>query len=439
MTRALLALVLVQVAPAAWAEPSPEPKTIHSSFYGERGGTDPGPAIGGAAGQYMQQDNSGLHHETEEGIPSKPAEPRPAQAAAAAPRAEARVDKPVERRARIGGFSPRDPAAQRAFAGAAKEPLSDAVADRAPRGQDARRGLSLWETVGAPVEMSAAKVGSAGIDEAEGLARQEYERRILGQRSDALAPGAAGPSAAALAAAASAPSTPAVGEVFVSVDVAGGQQEALKDAVAGLSSAAGFRLDPRFPPQAAEAAGPQAAARVATSLRGWLPSDRLGAAVAAPGVLRVQVDRGGPRVEAPSAALTTLVVGLRIPEHASAGETFQRTIGELAGSARFRWTRTVGFQAVPNSKDVALVIVGELPVSKIPRLLENPGVLKVGPAPLEERYAPPPAAAPSRLEQFLAYVRVQAPLLLVLTLLLLLPSVGGLFLKIGQAFIPYQR
>lgn len=452
MTRALLAFVLVQAAPAVWAaDGEPEAKTIHSSFYGDHGGTNP--VTTGSVGEYMEN-GSKLNHDSEEGVPSKPplesssrpeAAPRaqfPTQDSAVTPRAQARQETlPVsERPSRMGAFTPRDPAAQRYYTGPAREKLSDAVADRPQRAPDARKGFSLWETVGAPVEINAARVGSSGIDEAEGLARQEYERRILGHAAGALAPGTSGADPLQRPAGSGPVSiSDAARDVFVSVDVAGGQQEALKDAVAGLSNAAGFRIDPRFPPQPSDLAGPQAAARLATSLRGWIPADRLNAAVQLPGVLRVQVDRSGTRADGIGAAVTTLVVGLRIPEHASAGETFQRTIGELAGSAHFRWTRTVGFQAVPNSKDVALVVIGEIPVSRIPRLLEHPGVLKVGPAPLDESANQAPASAPSRLEQFLGYVRVQAPLLLALTLLLLLPSVGNLLLKVGQAFIPYQR
>jgi hypothetical protein len=137
--------------------------------------------------------------------------------------------------------------------------------------------------------------------------------------------------------------------------------------------------------------------------------------------------------------MTTLVVGLRIPAHASAGETFQQTINELSQTAKFRWTRTIGFQAVPNSTDVALIVVGEVPVTRIPKLLEHPGVLKVGPAPLEPGAPVEPPKTPSRLEAFLSFARHRAPLLIALTLLLLLPSVGGGLLKLGQAFVPYER
>ncbi len=43
--------------------------------------------------------------------------------------------------------------------------------------------------------------------------------------------------------------------------------------MAGLSQAAGFRLDPRFSPLPAAFASAHAASRPSTSLRGWMPAD----------------------------------------------------------------------------------------------------------------------------------------------------------------------
>ena len=44
----------------------------------------------------------------------------------------------------------------------------------------------------------------------------------------------------------------------------------------------------------------------------------------------------------------------------------------------------------------------------------------------------------SRLERFWDYILVQAPLLLILTLLVLLPSAGGLLLRFVKTFVPYH-
>jgi hypothetical protein len=451
MRRPLSALALLVFAAPVWARGG----GMGAMFIGENKNTNP-TTTGGAA-DYME--SSARYSPTgEEGVPPPPpgtqpsetperrpqasapdAAPSPAPAAAPSgvtPQGHAeaaRVGSP------IGGFVPRDPAAQRYYEGGGRERITDAVADHPGAPGEARKTYKLWDSVGKPIEMNAAQVAKTpGVDEADSAARAEYERRILGRSNDA---GSASPAAASVAPMPAASGAPA-GEVFVTVDVSASEQAALKDAVAGLTNVAGFRVDGRFPAQPSSfssPSAPSAAARAATTLRGWVPADKVGAAVTAPGVLRVQVDRGGPRPEAATNAVTSLIVGLRIPAQASAGEVFKQTMSELDSSARFRWTKTIGFQAVPESRDVALVVVGEVPVTRIPKLLEHPAVLKIGPAPLEPAQAEPAARALTRLERFFAFTREKAPLLIALTLLLLLPSVGGALLKLGQAFVPYDR
>jgi hypothetical protein len=423
VTRPLVVLALAGAVPAAAASSG---KTFRASFIGENRATTP--ATTGAAADCLENcGRVGLGAPIEAAPPSAAAGPRRPEVRAAAPQPRIEGAQPMRR---SGGFGPRDPAAQRYEWNARRERLSDSVADRAPRREAPKpKSFALWDSVAAPIEMTSAQVARTGLGDAERLARAEYERRILGRETSFSAP------PAALAPRAPTRALP-VGDIFVSVDVAGTGPDALKDAVAGLSSAAGFRLDARFPPSASAAARPSAAA--SASLRGWLPADRVEAAVRAPGVVRVQVDRAAPRLE--GTATTSLVVGVRIPEGAGAGESFRRTVGELETAARFQWTRTIGFEAVPNSRDVALVVVGELPLARLPRLLEHPHVMKVAPAPLDPAAAAAAPAPPrSRLSRFLSYAREQAPLLVALTLLLLVPSVGGLLLRVGELFIPYRR
>jgi hypothetical protein len=228
------------------------------------------------------------------------------------------------------------------------------------------------------------------------------------------------------------------GKLFVSVDLAMPPGTQLKDAVASFSGATGFELDPRF----AEATGTLASSLA--SLRGWLPAARLAQAIQAPGVVRVEVDHGGPRPGGADAATSSLVIGLRLPSQGDSTKAFERVLGELADTAQLHWTRTIGFQSLPGSSEVALVIVGEVPVTRIPRLLAHPAVLKISPSPPAVPAAPTEQAASvpapqSAMMSFLTFARRRAPLLLLFTALFLLPQVGELALSVVRAFVPYRR
>lgn len=434
---ALRAAVAVVLAAAPCAAAGAKTFGIQRSFYGEGGGAAPPPNMTGESGQYMEnlprQDA-----EQQRKAPAAPAKTQPApesrQTAAAqpprvAPAAQVVTDTTAKPVARQGALLPRDPAQRRLeerSAQPAADRLTDAVAD--PKPEPKAQRYSLWDDMGKPVEMTTAKLADQGLEDAEQAARAEYDRRILGVE-DAVGVGALKDAPASLApGAAAAPA--AANELFVAVDLAAAPAD-LKDAVAGLTQVAGFRADARFPPQAnAFSASPSA------SVRGWLPADRVGEAARAPRVLRLEIERGGPAREPQSAAVSSLLVGIRMPAQASAGETLQRVVGELKASARFKWTRTIGFQAVPNSKELALVIAGEVPVTRIPRLLEHPAVLKIAPAPVEREERPAPK--PSRAAQFAQYVRDQSPWLLILTLLVLLPPAGGVLARLARTFIPYH-
>ena len=79
-----------------------------------------------------------------------------------------------------------------------------------------------------------------------------------------------------------------------------------------------------------------------------------------------------------------------------------------------------------------------MPVTRIPRLLAHSAVLKIGPA-LASSASAQSAQPETRLSRFLDYASGQAPLLLVITLLALLPPAGGLLIRLVKAFVPYDR
>jgi len=345
-----------------------------------------------------------------------------ARAAAAAADIRA-VEAASQPRGRIGGFVMVDPATARRQE---QERIHDAVAQPRPPADSARR-YGLWGSVAKPLQMTPAKIGESNIEQAAPAAEGEFERRMLGADKTYHArpqPMAPAPAPAAI------PSQ--TGQLFVAVDLALPPQAELKDAVASFSRATGFVADPRF----VSAAGTLDASRA--SLRGWLPTDRLAQAIQAPGVMRIEVDHGGPQPLGAGAARASLVIGLRLPPDGDSAAAFQSVLSDLQRTADLRWTRTIGFQTLPDSRDVALVIVGEVPVTRIPKLLAHPAVLKIAPAPPPSEL-PQPSKPADSWPGFWTYARRRAPLLLTFTALFLLPQVGEFFMRALRAFVPYGR
>ncbi len=225
----------------------------------------------------------------------------------------------------------------------------------------------------------------------------------------------AAPASAPAPQAASSPSRP--GELFISVEL-GRDRDQLKDAVAGLSAAAGFRPDARFPPvEAGHAAG--------LTVFGWLPGARLGEASRLPAVRRIEIEREARRPASGAGTQIRVLVGVRRPwglSQARDDADFAQTMRDLADDADFRWERTAGYQSIPGSRDAVILVVGSLPARWIGRLLDHPRVVKIQPFPGQD---PGPASGVARridtVGRFFSYVAVQSPLLLAVTGVLLLP------------------
>ncbi|MEK7857930.1 MAG: hypothetical protein AAB320_02205 [Elusimicrobiota bacterium] len=401
MSLPLALVLLLAVAPARAAEPAKKNPGMRVQFIGER--SSKGPAAG-ESGAYTHP--SPEASDAMETIARQ--HPKPEPVAAPAPR-----KVPVyPRRARP------------ASAPAAKAEREDSPQER--------KRYSLWEGLAAPLALASDKVKDVSDDEAAGMGREDYESHIL-SRSESPAQGAA------LAAAPAPAPEPAIAkasdapkpEVFVSVDFdLKGHEIQYKDAVADLTRMAGFRQDRRFEPSAS------AADRV--SLWGWISPDRLGDAMKVASVQRLRVDAGIARQGARAGAVTDVLIGIRVPDAGSAREVSERVLKTLAAEG-FRWKRTIGTQQAPGSSQMVVVVEGVSPITALSKLLGHPELVKIVPAPeaaLREEPAPRSLWQPA---EFLAYATDRSPWLLLITLLLVLPPLGGGLLRLAEFFIPYSR
>jgi hypothetical protein len=397
------------------AKPAPDNgKTFHASFIGEGGSyQDPNQET-----KDYYEHNAPLTPAPSGGI--KHQDPKPLEPAM------------PEQRPR-DAFIPRDPAAVRHEQISEPPVPAPETAQLAPRPVEDRKRYSLWENNTAPLALPSGKIKDSSDDQVNQMGRRAYD----GDRSGPGAVAISGPSKpVGLALSGITPST-AQGETFVTVDFAlkGAQ---LKDAVAGLSGVAGFRQDMRFAPVFS---GP---GEVKASVSGWLPLSRVGEALRAPLVSRVQTQEGVSLASLPAPGLpidgpvSQVLVGIRVKAGASVDETFARVTRELGAESGFKLSETVGYQQVPGSKDLALVIVGSVPSRELSALMAHPDVLKVLPAPGAAPVKPAQSRAISEAGKFLSFVQHRAPFLLVITLLLLMAPVADKLGRLLQVFVPYR-
>ncbi len=280
--------------------------------------------------------------------------------------------------------------------------------------------------------MTAAEAAaSTDPDSARANADRDYETHILGMKSAPARPalGARPVSASAASIASAASARAAGGKVFVSLALDPREAGSLRDAVAGLGASSGFTADARFEAMP----GPNGTVLYS----GWLPSGRLGDALARPGVKSVRVET----LPRPSNARETsgeFLVGLRLDDAARAREGVDAGVAALTSNADFRLTRVVGLETAPDGRTVA-VVSGLLPLSKLSRamgLYEVAKIVAVGgevPAPA----APEPAPG-AGVSGFAKFAVERGPWLIILTLLLLLPSLRAPARRAAAVFSPYR-
>lgn len=264
---------------------------------------------------------------------------------------------------------------------------------------------------------------TAATEEDGEAARRDYDSKILGAPAEAARP--------KLGLDVEAPANPQPaagvpteeGMLFVSVELDAKEAGGLRDAVAGLGAAAAFRPDARFEPVSSEGG---------VRLSGWVPASRLGDAIARPGVRRVSVERGSR--PAPDQRTTgSFLVTLRLPQSSKPEEAVAESVRGLASRTGFKLDRVFGVDSAPGAAPTALVS-GTLPLSSLSRAMGLPEVARITAA---DAPAVGSAPAPAR-EGFLKYVMGRALWLVLLTLLLILPAVGGAVRRGLSVFVPYR-
>jgi hypothetical protein len=292
----------------------------------------------------------------------------------------------------------------------------------------------LWNGLVQPLAMTAAEAAEStdpDPDSARANADRDYETRILGMKSAPARPalGARPISASAASIASAASARAAGGKVFVSLALDPREAGSLRDAVAGLSASAGFTADARF-----EAApGPNGTVLYS----GWIPAGRLGDAMSRPGVKSLRVETR-PRPSSSRETSGEFLVGLRVDDAAHARQGVDAGVAALTSNADFRLTRIVGLETAPDGRTVA-VVSGLLPLSKLSRamgLYEVAKIVAVGgdvPAP-----AAPDAPAAGGVSGFAKFAVERGPWLIILTLLLLLPSLRAPARRAAAIFSPYR-
>lgn len=387
-----LALSTAQAAPA---KPSP----FSNKVFGDGGGYKHPDA---EVGQFFETKPDGKTEEKPEPKPAtpKPQLPTPAKVSPERPPLPASASRPRPR----------------PFAPAAK-----AEVPGAPRTETAAMNPAP------PPAASFAGAQEGALDSASEDARRDYEARLFGAAPEPRRPRLDDRPQPALA-----ESDPAAslgeGMLFVSLELDSQEAGALRDAVAGLGSAAAFRPDARFQPRPAEGG--------AVRISGWLPASRLGDAIARPGVRRVEVERGG-RPSGDVRVTGDYLVTFRVGEAARAEESIAASVGELTAKAGFKLERVLGIETTPAGGATALVS-GTLPVSLLGRALALPGVIKVAsavPAPKPVLEAP---IAPVKKAGFLKFAMERGLWLILLTVLLALPTMGGAVKKGLSVFVPYR-
>jgi len=425
------ALFLAASAAIALAADPHEPKTMKASFIGEGGGYKPADQTtegilvgdqGAASNDERKAPPAGDVPAAAAIGPGVPAagvsSPQTAHAAPSAPAAPSVSASP-----RID--APSRPDAARPAASGRNASIPEGA--KKPEGRQ-----SLWNGLMQPLAMTGSAAASASDpDAARAEADRDYETHILGMK-----PGPDRPALAAKPAPAAAPSSVASvdaaradgGKVFVSLALDPREAGSLRDAVAGLGAAAGFSADARFEAMP----GPNGTVLYS----GWLPAGRLGDAMSRPGVKSVRIETRA-RPSNPRETGGEFLVGLRLDDPARAREAVDAGVGALQGAAEFHLTRVVGLETAPDGRTVA-VVSGSLPLSKLPRAMALPEVVKI--IPLGGEVPPPVPAEPAAggLSGFAAFAVQRGPWLIILTLLLLLPSLREPARRAASVFSPYR-
>jgi hypothetical protein len=310
-------------------------------------------------------------------------------------------------------------------------PPSDAKTEESTQG-DGSPAESMQANLSKPLTMPSAKVADATEDEAAAASRADYESHILGSKPRPRADDAQIPQPNAVDLAQNLPPKPS--EVFVTVDIdLKNNPDQYRDALADLAGRAMFRVDPRFAP-AFSAAGP---GRV--SVAGWIPNDRVSAALQVPSVLKLETAARVPQHAAPTAVESPITISIRIPggdpSSPIAREIVEGTLRELASSAEFRVEKRAGVVKIAGTEDASVQVIGRAPTKLLGRVMAHPSVLKTAP------FIEPPApqtVQQGETERFLRYAYDRNPFLFAVTAIMGFWSVAWALVRFADISIPYK-
>lgn len=325
---------------------------------------------------------------------------------------------------------------------AEKEELRDALA--APRNP---RMFSLWAGLSTPLLLPSAKVQKVSPASAKTLGRTDYESHILGRRSSAKGGRTTGPVDGVSGAGSLRPAAASIGDIggtpdrgktlwsgparggdpgadgrgmFVSVEVdVSDTPGVFRDALAEVTRETGLRMDDRFPPVFMNPG------KTAVLVRGWLKAERISDALASPRVARLESPRSSGRPKLRTQAVSDLLLGLRIPPQSSPSAALKAALDRLSADTGFTHKETIGYQRVPGTSEMVLIVAGRVPVAKMSRLMADPAVVKIVPSPREEAASRPVKKRPPlTIRRFVSFVVNRHPGLLIVSLALLTFLIG---------------
>jgi hypothetical protein len=169
---------------------------------------------------------------------------------------------------------------------------------------------------------------------------------------------------------------------------------------------------------------------------GWIPAGRLGDALKRPGVKSLRVETRA-RPANPRETSAEFLIGLRVDDAVHAREGVDAGVIALTNSAGFRLTRVVGLETAPDGRSVAIV-AGTLPLSRLSRAMGLAEVAKIVPVGGVPAPSAPLAAPESGVSGFAGFAARRGSWLIIITLLLLLPSLRAPARRLASVFNPYR-
>ena len=157
--------------------------------------------------------------------------------------------------------------------------------------------------------------------------------------------------------------------IFIRLKLNMKTKENLKDSLIDLGSETGFRPDARFDP-VVDGQSKKA------FIWGWMPLSKISQVTKLPAVEKISFsDHGRKRI--PMDAKETLIVGLEVDS--SISKTLSEDLPRLLETTGLKIQKTIGYQPIPQSDKIAVLFLGQIPISNINRLLNQTHVVKVLP------------------------------------------------------------